>query len=101
MDRYTGKPFLRLLDCYVLNAIGALGSQQAAALAAMEPKLGEVYGMSGGWQDIVVEQMGFPHDLPVQIRAIWDAGKARATQLGQAVDPQEFARQFVDTNFTQ
>ena len=39
MDRYAGKPFLRLLECYVLAAIGELSDEQQATLRAMEPKL--------------------------------------------------------------
>ena len=29
--RYQGKPLLRLLECYVLLAIGRLGEKEAAA----------------------------------------------------------------------
>jgi hypothetical protein len=98
-SRYVGKPFLRLLDAYVLEAIGHLDAQQADALQAMESRLGAVYGTTGSWQQIVAAQMDFPQDLPAQIRRIWDNGNAKAAALGQAADPLEFTRQFVDTNF--
>lgn len=99
MDRYNGKPFLRLLDCYVLRAIGELDAPQANALANMEPKLAEVYGISAAWHEIVAQQMSFPENLPAHISEIWQAGQQRAAEQGLEADPREFTRQFVDTNF--
>lgn len=99
MSRYDGKPFLRLLDCYVLKAIECLDAQQEAGLVAMEPKLSEVYGSSASWEGIVAEQMGFPDNLPAEIAKIWEAGKVKAAEMGFTPDPNEFTAQFVDTNF--
>ena len=99
MSRYDGKPFLRLLDCYVLKAIGSLDAQQNDALVAMEPKLSQVYGSTSGWDGIVAEQMDFPDTLPAEIARIWEAGKLKAADLGMTPDPNEFTAQFVDTNF--
>jgi hypothetical protein len=99
MSRYDGKPFLRLLDCYVLRAIGALDQQQEISLRSMEPKLSSVYGVDGSWFEIVAKQMDFPDSLPVQINEIWVSGKAKAEHQGLSVDPIEFTKQFVDTNF--
>ena len=99
MSRYDGKPFLRLLDSYVLKAIGCLDPQQEAGLVAMEPKLAEVYGSTGGWDAIVAGQMDFPEGLSTQILQIWEAGKRKAAELGVVPDPNEFTRQFVDANF--
>lgn len=60
MDRYAGKPFLRLLDSYFLDVIGQLGEAQNAALVAMQPRLAAVYRDQGSWQEIVARQMDFP-----------------------------------------
>ena len=99
MSRYDGKPFLRFLDCYVLKSIGELDVQQERALDAMAPKLASLYGEEGTWFDIVASQMHFPATLPDQIKGIWERGKADAAQKGIVVSPDEFTRQFVDTNF--
>ena len=99
MSRYDGKPFLRFLDCYVLSSIGHLDEKQEHALNLMAPKLSETLGCSGSWFDMVATQMEFPPDLPSKIRQIWETGKARAEDQGLIVDPDEFTRQFVDTNF--
>lgn len=98
-DRYSGKPFLRLLDSYVLAAIGALPQEQADSLHAMEPKLRSVYGSDGDWLRIVADQMGFPDHLPERIKEIWDNGVAKMRASGMSPDAVEFTRHFVDTNF--
>ena len=94
-SRYVGKPFLRLIECYVLDAIGQLEPQHASALKLMEPKLGETYGMQGAWQEIVAAQMGFPESLPSKIRAVWEGQSEEARRLA----PNQFAIHFVDQNF--
>jgi hypothetical protein len=99
ISRYDGKPFLRLLECYVLSSIGHLSDQQEHALNLMAPKLAETFQFRGSWFEIVAKEMDFPPDLPIKIKAIWDSGNAKAVELGLSVDPEEFARQFVDTNF--
>jgi hypothetical protein len=100
MDRYAGKPFLRLLECYVLNAIGQLDDGQRAALVKMESKLASVYKVDGGWLDIVSAQMNFPESLPGQINDIWSRYLDQAKVQGMSVDPGEFAMLFVDQNFS-
>ncbi|MCB2082913.1 MAG: hypothetical protein KDD90_02515 [Sphingomonadaceae bacterium] len=99
-DRYQGKPFLRFLDCYVMDAIGALDESRAKTLTAMEPRLRQVFQTEGTWQDIVAEQMEFPADLPRTIRTIWEDGVPKMREVGMEPDPGEFTRQFVDINFS-
>ncbi|WP_226469882.1 hypothetical protein [Luteimonas panaciterrae] len=99
MDRYAGKPFLRLVECYVLEAIGQLDEAQRDSLREMEPKLRNLYGVQGSWIEIVSSQMEFPPSLPAQIKEIWEKGLVRATEQGMQVDPNEFAMAFVDKNF--
>jgi hypothetical protein len=99
VDRYSGKPFLRLLECYVLDAIGQLDDRQRETLQRMEPKLSDAYGMNGTWLDIVNAQMDFPKSLPAQIRKAWEKTLTLARQRGTPIDPNEFAMAFIDQNF--
>ena len=87
--RYEGKPFLKMVDSYVLDAIGELDADSAAELDA-----------SGDWRATVAGEMQFPDGMAGAIREVWDKGRAkfRAAQ-GYDPDPREFARTFVDTNF--
>lgn len=99
-DRYEGKPFLRLVDCYVLDAIGRLDPDQDAQLVEMTPKFREIFGEEGDWREIVVARMQFPEGMAGAIRQVWDSGHARFVATnGREPDPEEFTRFFVDTNF--
>jgi ribonuclease D len=98
--RYQGKPFLRLLECYVLWAVGQLDPQQAEALERMTPKLREVYGTEGRWQDIVAAQMAFPDSLPEELRSLWARNQQIARDNGTVLEPEQFARMVADRNFT-
>lgn len=100
MDRYSGKPFLRVLECYVLRAIGHLDAKQEEALKSMEPKLEKLYGIQGSWVEIVSSQMDFPGSFPGQVADIWEKGLRQAKQRGLDVDPNAFAMAFVDENFS-
>lgn len=99
-DIYAGKPFLKLLDSYILDAIGALDADSDAALTAMEPKFRETFGATGDWRTIVEQRMQFPAGMKGAVREVWEKGgaKFRAAQ-GREPDPLEFTRHFVDTNF--
>jgi hypothetical protein len=99
-DRYASKPFLRLLDAYVLLAIGELDQESSDRLTAMEPKLRQTFNADGSWVDLVAQQMDFPPTLPDTIRDIWIKGREPFLKAyGTDPDPAEFTRQFVDTNF--
>ena len=100
IERYSGKPFLELLDSYVLDAVGALDAESDAALAAREAEFHRLFGASGDWRTIVEQRMRFPAGMARAIREVWEKGsvKFRAAQ-GRDPDPAEFARHFVDSNF--
>ncbi|SEB84363.1 hypothetical protein SAMN04490187_2181 [Pseudomonas jessenii] len=98
MSRYEGKPFLKLLDFYVLKSIGRIEPEQLNALAQLEPKLRETYATQGTWFEIVAEQMDLPDELPSHINAAWDSYSKHMQQKGLTADPMEFTYRFVDTN---
>jgi hypothetical protein len=99
-DRYDGKPFLKMLDCYVLDAIGHLDTQSEAALTAMEPSLRQQLNATGGWRAMVEQQMQFPDGMAGAIREVWEKGRPQfVAAQGHEPDPAAFAQSFVDTNF--
>ena len=98
--RYTGKPLLRLVDSYVLDAIGHLPAEVDAKMTEMEPQFHATFGTTGTWRQIVAGQMRFPEGLPGAIREVWDKGRARfLAEAGYEPDPAEFVRGFVDSKF--
>lgn len=99
-DRYAGKPFLRLLDSYVLDAIGHLDAEAQVMLTRLEPKFHKAFNTPGDWRTIVVTTMQFPDGMPGAIREVWEKGRVRFVEAnGHDPDPVEFTHIFVDTNF--
>ncbi|OPB00381.1 hypothetical protein BFW87_01405 [Pseudomonas fluorescens] len=98
MSRYEGKPFLKLVDFYILKSIGKLEPGQLNALAQIEPKLRETYALQGTWFEIVAKQMDLPDNFSSLINAQWDSYSNYMQQNGLTADPMEFTYRFVDTN---
>jgi hypothetical protein len=98
-DRYTGKPFLKLLDSYVLHAIGSLPESNEQQLAEMTPKIQATFNAAGDWRAIVRKVMEFPDDIDDAIRRTWQHNQNIAAREGVELTPVEFAHMFVDTNF--
>jgi hypothetical protein len=96
--RYEGKPFLRLLECYVLWAIGELAATEANTLEEMTPKLQAIYGVQGNWQQIVAVVMEFPSNIPDTIRRLWANSAEISRKNRTTITPQQFAEAFVDQN---
>jgi hypothetical protein len=98
--RYAGKPMLRLLDSYVLDAIGHLPPEVDAKMTEMEPKFRTAFGATGNWREMVESQMRFPAGMPGAIRELWAKGRVKfLAAQGHEPDPAEFTMTFVDTNF--
>ncbi|MFI5734431.1 hypothetical protein ACIA49_30220 [Kribbella sp. NPDC051587] len=89
-DRYAGRPFLKLVDSYVLSLIGELDPDTARSLEQLTPKLNEAYGLSGAtWQEVVHSQLQLPPDVAVQVVSGW------AAEPG-APDPVAWSRHVAD-----
>ena len=91
-DRYTGRPFLPLLEGFVLDAIGALDAAEDAALTARDPH----------WRATVVLRMQFPQGMSDAIRQVWESGRKKYVAAnGHDPDPRAFAQHFIDSKFPQ
>ena len=100
VSRYEGKPFLQLLDNYVLDAIGMLDPEMDAQLTALEPQYHLSYGQSGTWREIVEARMNFPPGMKGAIRELWEKGRPRFIAAnGYEPNPIDFTQQFIDTKF--
>lgn len=97
--RYHGKPLLRLLELYVLNAIDYLTEEDAEVLLSMGPELTETFGFQGDWNSIIERVMNFPDDMTEQIKVIWMNNFQELGSNPSYHQAQEFAEQFVDCNF--
>jgi len=100
-NRYDGKPLLRLLEFYILHAIGELPLPEQEGLNKLAPKLQAVYGGKGQWHEAIEAAVRMPADMPQLIRDMW----AKNLEIAQAnnvppLTPQKFAEMFVDENLT-
>ncbi len=96
--RYS-KPLVRLLECYVLHAIGQLSESDSVQLKEMQPKLAQVYKCEKTWNAIIETVMKFPQSMPDLIRDNWQKNQEIALLNGVVLNPQQFAEMFVDQNF--
>lgn len=96
MTRYAGKPFLRVVECYILDRIGQLDGKQRAALEGMAPKLRATYHRDGTWQDIVAAQMEFNDLFDSHVHASWDGYRTHTGLTGSITDPDQFAMALAD-----
>jgi hypothetical protein len=96
--RYSGRPLVPLLECYVLWAIDELDENQAEILEEMVPGLRSVYRASGDWQDVIAAAMRWPNDMPRRVQEAW-ARNLKLGRGGSAPNAQRFAEAFVDENF--
>ncbi|MGV3552338.1 hypothetical protein [Rhizobium sp.] len=97
--RYDGKPLLRMLELYVLRAIGELPPREHQFLDSVAPKLRKIYGGDGEWFDSIARAMHLPADMPIAIRGSWTKNLEIAQADSVTLHPQEFAEMFVDENF--
>jgi hypothetical protein len=98
--RYEGRPWLRLLDAYVLWAIGAIDDDTVARLERMTPKLRETFKKPGArWFEIVESEMDFPETLPATLSSSWEKNTRIAAERNEVIDPVDFAHRTVDENF--
>ena len=98
-SRYEGKPLLRLLELYVLKAIGELPLPEQDTLNKMAPKLQAAFGGDGQWHEAVAAAVRMPADMPQVIRDMWAKNLEIArTNAVPALSAQKFAELFVDEN---
>jgi hypothetical protein len=97
-SRYNGQPMLRLLELYVLWAVGELPQAEQNTLKTMALKLQSIYGGGGDWQDAIAAAMHMPSEMPEAIRDMWVRNLEIARTNGITLPPQQFAEMFVDEN---
>jgi hypothetical protein len=94
----AGKPFLKLVDSFILKSIGELDSSQETLLVAMTPKLRETFSSTGTWEEVVIERLHFPANIRDSINAMWIRNQEIAKQNGATLAPMQFVEMFVANN---
>ncbi|MFG6504549.1 hypothetical protein [Microbacterium sp. P05] len=98
--RYQGKPMLRVLDAYVLDALGALDELTVESYTAMRPKLAAaLHAEAPSWQGVVERAMDMPPDSANALRAMWERHVHETLAAGDVPDVVTWVRQLVDARF--
>lgn len=97
--RYEGKPFLRVLELYIMWCADQLPPGEVGRVDELTPYLQNAFNRTGPWHQIVAKEMQFPDDLPQRVRDRWKEFVEHAEKAGQTPSPELFAQAFVDQNF--
>jgi hypothetical protein len=89
--RYDGKSLLRLIELYVLKAIGELSQDREDNLNAMAPKLKATFGGGGQWHEAVERAVGMEVEAAQDMRDMWVRNQEVARANGLTLTPEEFA----------
>jgi hypothetical protein len=98
MNRYDGKPILRLVEMYILYRIGMLGDEQAGRLREMQPRLSATFKIDGTWDQIIEGVLKLPADYGARVKGHWDGFVEHEQTAGRPVDAEAYVRDFVDRN---
>lgn len=91
---------LKLVDSYVLDALGVLDEQTRESLERMTPVFASSLGVEAStWQGIVEQAMALPPDSPAAIQGAWESAVREDLELGRTPDVEAFAHALVDQTF--
>ena len=100
-DRYSGRPLLRLIECYVLDAIGELEPTERNRLESMSASISQAVGSEADtWQGAIKEALDLPGDFSDTVRSDWIANREAAAASQQVLTPNQFAIAVADTFVT-
>ena len=94
--RYDGKPLLRLIELWVLWAVGEIDDADQVRLKEMEPKLQKTWGHGGAWHNMIEATLHLPASLPEQLRGMWQRNLETARREGVPPPREMFAKSIAD-----
>lgn len=99
VDRYAGKPLLKIVDSFVLKSINELDPSQEALLVEMTPKLQQTFSKNGTWEEVIIQELQLPDNIKDTIKGMWQNNQKIAREKNLELTPMQFVQMFVDTNF--
>lgn len=97
VGRYKNKPFLLMLEGYMLDAIGELSPDMERLVKTVSSKF---FG-KGDWRKLLRHQVGFDASLGKQVKQLWDENREIAKKKGAELDPYDFVQALVEANFAE
>jgi hypothetical protein len=99
MSQAEGAPkaiIVRLLECYLLDLIGALPPEEEANARRLVSK---AFGKSADWKKRLRDEFGLKTSVEEQLRGMWDEAQRLAKDQGADLTPAAFAQMVVEENF--
>ena len=93
---YQGKPFLKIAESFVMKAIGEIAPTTEVTLQNMTPKLQQIYGVSGSWDEITKKVLDLPEGIETEIRQLWEKNRELAAKKGHVLSPEAFTVAYID-----
>ncbi|MFK8985931.1 hypothetical protein [Acinetobacter seifertii] len=92
-NRYVNKPFLRLLELYILWVVKELPKEKNELLIKMEPQLQKTYKSKKKWYEIIADEMELNENFNSEIIEKWEKIKLYNNNV------ELFSQKIVDTYF--
>ena len=100
--RYEGRPMIRVLDAWFLDALGALDENAKTAMKNMAPTLAATFNVSPGpWQQVVTDARELPAERATQLREAWELAVTDDVAAGRTPNVLAFTYAMVDASFPQ
>lgn len=100
--RYEGRPMIRVLDAWFLDALGALDENARTSMENMAPTLAQTFNVQPGtWQQVVVDALALPSDLATQLQGAWELAVTDDLAAGRTPNVLAFTYAMVDASFPQ
>ena len=90
-------PMYRLLEDYVLDAIGHLPADEEAAATGM---VKVAFRSKAPWRRVLREEFGLTPALSQQLADLWAQSQSIAKEKGSVLEPRAFASMVVEDNFS-
>lgn len=95
-DRYAGQAIHRLVELWVLWAIGELSAVDELTLRSLEPELRKTWRREGEWHELIAAILNSPPKLPDDLRRMWQRNLAIAQERNEEPPKNYFARSIAD-----
>lgn len=100
--RYEGRPMIRVLDAWFLDALGALDENAATSMEQLAPSLAQTFNVTPGpWQQVVTDALDLPSDLATQLQEAWEHAVTDDVAAGRTPNVLAFTYAMVDASFPQ
>ncbi|WP_431513054.1 hypothetical protein [Variovorax sp. DAIF25] len=94
--RYAGRPLLLILENLVLHSIGQLPDDKKTVMLSVVQK---TFGGGDSWAETLKRELDLGPSIEDSFRLLWEKNSAIAAKEGVSLQPMQFARMVVDSNF--